>query len=453
VVERVSGADRAALAAAVRIRFFASSRTVVVADGLSFRQALVAGPLAASLAAALLYVEPDAVPASTRDAIRLVLPTAISVVGGPDSVSPIVLGELVGWSDGRLTMLPATPAYPSADSAYHDYNEMLTMIRAAEIAYPDLVHVFSIGRSYQGREIWAAKVSDNVVVDEDEPEVLVDALHHAGEHLGVEQALYLLKVLTTAYATDPTVRRLVDSREVYIIFALNPDGWAYDLTDGYYHAWRKNRQSNAPSAYVGTDLNRNYDYKWGCCGGSSWNTKDWSYRGPSAFSAPETQAFRDFVLSRVVGGKQQIRTHVTLHTNGLLILWPYGYTYTDVPPDMTADDHATFVAMGNAMAARNGYKAQQSSDLYITDGDQIDWMYARQHIFSFTFELYPTEQNVTMLNLYPPDEIIVPQTVRNRSALLYLIDMAACPYAAIGKAAQYCGSSRPGPTPAALGNL
>ncbi len=50
---------------------------------------------------------------------------------------------------------------------------------------------------------------------------------------------------------------------------VNPDGGEYDLTGSPYRAWRKNRQPNAGSSYVGTDLNRNYDYRWGCCGGSS----------------------------------------------------------------------------------------------------------------------------------------------------------------------------------------
>ena len=101
---------------------------------------------------------------------------------------------------------------------------------------------------------------------------------------------------------------------------------------------------------------------------------------------------RDFVLSRVVNGVQQIKTHVTFHTDGELILWPYGYTKTDIPSDMTVDDHATFVAMAKAMAKTNGYTPEQSSDLYVTDGDEIDWLYGVEHIFSFTFELYPVRR-------------------------------------------------------------
>ena len=100
---------------------------------------------------------------------------------------------------------------------------------------------------------------------------------------------------------------------------------------------------------------------------------------------------------------------------------------------MTVDDHAAFVAMGKAMARLNGYKAEQSSDLYITDGDEIDWLYGRHRIFSYTWELYPPETATVWGDHYPADENIAPQTARNRGALLYFIDMAGCPYRAIGK--------------------
>ncbi len=437
-VERVSGLDRYATAAAVAARFAPDSDGVILATGLGFPDALAAVPLASLDGRPILLVRPDPLPEPTRDAIIRARPSSIIAVGGTSVVPDALALEAAAWSDGRLTLPPAGPTYPAYDSRYHDPGEMLLALQTAEVSYPGFVRVFSIGQSDQGREIWAAKISDNVDVDEAEPEVLVDALHHAREHLSIEQALYLLHTLTADYSTDATVRRLVDTREIYIIFAVNPDGWAYDLLPTGYRGWRKNRQPTPGSSAIGTDINRNYDYHWGCCGGSSGTPSAWNYRGPSAFSTPEARAVRDFVLSRVVDGVQQIRTHVTLHTNGELILWPYGYTYTNVPHDMTADDHATFVAMGRAMARTNGYTAQQSSDLYPTDGDEIDWMYGRQHIFSFTFELYPTEQVSSHADHEPPDEVIATQTARNRAALLYLIDMADCPYRAIGKQATYC---------------
>ena len=66
---------------------------------------------------------------------------------------------------------------------------MVAELDQAVADHPDIVAKFSIGTSYQGRELWAAKISDNVATDEDEPEVLFDGLHHAREHLTVEQSL------------------------------------------------------------------------------------------------------------------------------------------------------------------------------------------------------------------------------------------------------------------------
>jgi carboxypeptidase T len=357
----------------------------------------------------------------------------------------LALAALVAAALGAIGAAPASAAdFPPQDSLYHSYSEMVTEIHAVEAAHPDIVHVFSIGKSYQGRDIWAAKISDNVAVDEPEPEIMFDALHHAREHLTVEQALYLFHLLVDNYGTDTQITNLVDSREIWIIFAVNPDGFVYDLTcTGSSHppycAWRKNRQPNPGSSAIGTDLNRNYDYYWGCCGGSSGNPASITYRGPRALWAPEVRALRAFVVSRVIGGVQQIKAHITFHTNGQLILWPYGHTKTDIPPDMTVWDHQVFVAFGKGMAARNGYKPMQSSDLYITDGDQIDWMYGRERIFSYTWELYPPETPTVWGDHYPADEKIAPATSHNRSALLYFLTVGACPYDVTGLGRLNCG--------------
>jgi hypothetical protein len=92
------------------------------------------------------------------------------------------------------------------------------------------------------------------------------------------------------------------------------------------------------------------------------------------------------------------------------------------------------------MAATNGYTAMQSSSLYVTDGDEIDWAYGVQDIFMYTFELYPSHSAVSSTaRFYPPDEVIGPQTERNKAAILMLIEAAGCRYALIGKAKANCG--------------
>ncbi len=329
--------------------------------------------------------------------------------------------------------------FPSYDSNYHDYSEMVAVLQQTAANYPTTMSLFSIGLSYEGRTLWAAKISDNVAVDKDEPEVLLDFHQHAREHLTVEQGLYILNMLTSDYGVDPRVTNIVNSREIWLLFDLNPDGGEYDIATGSYASWRKNRQPNAGSSYVGTDLNRNWSYNWGCCGGSSGTPSSDTYRGAAPFSAPETAAVRDFVNSRVINGVQQIKANIDFHTYDELILWPYGYTYTDVPADMTQDDHDVFVAMGTAMAGSNGYTPEQTSDLYITDGDINAWLYGVHKIFTYCFEMYPATS--AQGGFYPPDEVIPTETARNRSAVLYLLEKAGCPYGVIGKQGQYCNDS------------
>jgi hypothetical protein len=106
---------------------------------------------------------------------------------------------------------------------------------------------------------------------------------------------------------------------------------------------------------------------------------------------------------------------------------------------MTAADHAGLVALGRKMASLNGYRAQQSSDLYITDGDQIDWMYGRHRIFSYTVELYPPETATVWGDHYPPDEKIATETARNKGMVLHLLERAGCPWADSGAANWNCG--------------
>ena len=332
----------------------------------------------------------------------------------------------------------------TVDPAYHTYAQMVAEIGQVAAAHPDIVQLFSIGRSYEGRELWAAKLSDHVAQDEGEPEALFVGHYHAREHLTVEMLLYLLHLLADNYgvAGQEQITGLVDSREIYLIFDMNPDGGEYDTFTGSYQFWRKTRAPN-PDGSIGTDLNRNHGYAWGCCGGSSGSPYDETYRGPAPASAPETQAIQAFVNSRVLAGVQQISVAITFHTFSELVLWPYGHTYEAVPPDMRPDDAATFVKLGQAMAALNGYTAMQSSGLYITDGDLIDWIYGTHHVFGFTFEMYPTGFGID--GFYPPGSAIGPQTARNRDAVLYLLDQAACPYAAAGLQTARCTNGRTNP--------
>lgn len=326
----------------------------------------------------------------------------------------------------------AAREFPAGDERYHTYAELTDRLHAIAADHPDIVQLGSIGKSYQGRELWLLKISDHVATDEPEPEVLVTALTHAREHMTVEQALALIGWLVDGYGTNPRTTAIVDSTELWVIPELNPDGGEWDIRGGRYHHWRKNRQPTPGTSAIGTDLNRNYGYRFDCCGGSSDSPTSLIYHGPRPFSAPETDAERRWILSRRIGGVQQLRLELNLHTAAEYVLYPYGYTTRAVPRDMTGADHLALRALARGVAARNGYRAMQGARWYITDGTSGDWAYARQGIFPLTMELSPA-RSTNPDRFYLPDEQIGPVTERNRKALLWFLEQAGCRTAAAGQ--------------------
>ena len=330
-------------------------------------------------------------------------------------------------------------ANPPVDPGYTDFPEMVAEVDRIVAAFPALASKQVIGTSHEGKNLVVLKISDNVATDEDEPEMLFTANQHAREHLTVEMALFLANMFTSEYATDPKIKKIVDTREIWIAPMANPDGVQFDMSPGpNYKNWRKNRQPNTGSSSVGTDLNRNWAYKWDCCGGASDFKAEDTYHGPTPTSAPETKKLTEFVLSRKVAGVQQIKVHLDIHTYSELVLWPFGYTLsTTVPTSMPIDEYNTHKAIGTEMAMSNGYWPTQASGLYIADGVISDWMWGDQKIVSFTFEMFP-KQPETPPGFYPPASVIPVQTLRNRAAVILLADYADCPFRAIGKEHVFC---------------
>jgi len=332
------------------------------------------------------------------------------------------------------TALPPCPRetdrFPAGYAAYHTYAELCRTLVAAAAAHPDIARLQSIGQSSQGRELFEMEISTHVSDGTHPPGVLFEGGTHGLEHLSVEMPLAIMGWLLDGYGTDPTITRLVQTRAIFLVFEVNPDGAAFDISGGRFHEWRKNRQP-APGGRIGTDLNRNYDDHWGCCGLVSAVPQSSYYRGSAPFSAPETTAMRDFVDSLVFEGRQEIRSAISFHTSGRLILWPYGYTRTAIPGDMTAPDHAILVALARHMASLDGYAAEQASSLYVDSGTARDWFYGKEGIFAFTVELGT--------GTYQRSPVIASETARNRAAVLYLIDMAGCPERATSAAAATCG--------------
>ncbi|RPJ40320.1 MAG: hypothetical protein EHM19_13860, partial [Candidatus Latescibacterota bacterium] len=272
----------------------------------------------------------------------------------------------------------AAPRATLEFGAFHTYAEIDAGFDSLEALYPTLAEKHDIGDSRELRDILALKISDNVASSEGEPEVVFVGCHHAREIISVEMPYLFAEYLLENYGSDSLVTALVDSREIWIVPLVNPDGHQYvvDTDPG----WRKNRRNNGDGSY-GVDLNRNYSYMWGYDDiGSSPSTSSDTYRGPSPASEPEIQALvslfqaRSFVFA------------LSFHSYGRLYLYPWGYVRLP-----TVDDDI-FAAVGESLAAGNGYTPGNgyTGTIYTTNGGSDDWAYAdptKPLCFSFTPEI------------------------------------------------------------------
>jgi murein tripeptide amidase MpaA len=298
----------------------------------------------------------------------------------------VLVDDLVAAHDAALAQFPVaapdalTPTIgQGAMGGHYTLQQMEAILDAFHTQYPQLCSQrASIGLSIEGRDIWMVKISDNVGVDENEPEVLFDAVHHAREPLSMSATLLFMDELLAGYGTDPEATFLIDERELYFVPCLNPDGYEYNrLTNPNGGGmWRKNRRDNGGGIY-GVDLNRNYTTGWSApFGGNSTSPSSDTYRGSAPFSEPETQAIEAFSNLR------QFVTIFTTHTYQDVLLRPWGYQTTD-PANV-----AVYENLGAQMVEGNGLAhGRISTMLYIAAGTSVDHHHQARGSIAFSAEL------------------------------------------------------------------
>jgi hypothetical protein len=247
---------------------------------------------------------------------------------------------------------------------FFNYYEMRDTLRALTLRHPQIAQLDSSMRSLQNRPLYCIKVSDNPQTLEGEPQVFLNGATHAREPLSTHTCVAFASLLCRDYGADSLVTWLVNSREIYIIPVMNPDGYAYNSDSGGTSSnWRKNRHI-IQSPYVGIDLNRNYGYKWGYDDvGSSPSPSSETYRGPARWSEPEVAAIRDFEAAH------KFRTGIDFHTYGRDNLYPWAYAGS-TPPEL-----ALIQEIADTFMANNGYAStgQWYSTLYPSNGTSVDW--------------------------------------------------------------------------------
>lgn len=184
--------------------------------------------------------------------------------------------------------------------------------------------------NFAGQTIYYVRIhGDQSAPEGTKPQILFTGMIHSREVSALMTNMFTMWYLLENYGVDPRITDLIDNNEIYFIPIVNPDGlkWNEIIAPGGGGMQRKNLRVNtgdtgstsSSNNVRGVDLNRNFDYFWGTAGsGSSPTPSSDTYRGPSAFSEPETQILRDFILER------DFKTILMNHSYANSIPHPYG---------------------------------------------------------------------------------------------------------------------------------
>jgi hypothetical protein len=120
----------------------------------------------------------------------------------------------------------AAPAGAATDfSKYHTYQELSAALKAVASAQPTLANVVSIGKTGEGRDLWAVEIAGPGGPPVETRSALLIAANFEADHLvGSELALFIVESLVSSYATDPAVKQRLDSTVIYVVPRMNPDG-------------------------------------------------------------------------------------------------------------------------------------------------------------------------------------------------------------------------------------
>lgn len=115
---------------------------------------------------------------------------------------------------------------------FYKYDELTKILQAWAKKRPQILQLSSIGKSYEDRDIWLVTLTNSETgPDSEKPALWVEANIHASEVTGCTAALHLIHKCLSAYGSDRKVTRALDTRTLYIVPRLNPDGAEWALAD------------------------------------------------------------------------------------------------------------------------------------------------------------------------------------------------------------------------------
>ncbi len=285
--------------------------------------------------------------------------------------------------------IPGFPCYRTVEETY-------ATAEAIVAANPGLATWTDVGDSWEklqdpnnGWDIFVLELTQSTVPGP-KPVFFANFAIHSREYTTAELGTRFAEYLVDNYDVDPDITWLLDHHEVHLMLQSNPDG-RKQAESGLF--WRKNANNNYCSNTNdrGADLNRNFDFEWNCCGGSSGSQCNQTYRGPSAASEPEIQVLQNYVRSifpdqRGPGLNDPAPADATgvaidVHASGELVLWSWGFTF-DPPPNGTA-----LRTFGRKLAFFNDHTPLSVRELTNADGGSSDFYYGELGVAGMGYEL------------------------------------------------------------------
>lgn len=268
-------------------------------------------------------------------------------------------GLTVRWVTDDLKTLKSVKG---VGFSYPTYEELKNELEQVASSYPDICKIESSGTSVQGRHLWWLKISDNVTIEEAEPEIHYISTMHGDEPVGTVLCMKFIEYLTLNYATDSRIKSLIDTTEIWIMPLMNPDG--YEAGE----RWNAN----------GKDLNRSFPR---LLSGNSENL--W----PKVFREPEVAAIMDWSLHHTPV------LSANFHAGALVVNYPFDYT-NELCPDndlfefISREYSSSNIPMyntNNPAVAADGIV--RGVNWYQIDGGMQDWTYLATGNNQVTIEL------------------------------------------------------------------
>ena len=345
---------------------------------------------------------------------------------------------------------------------YKTVEELYTFLDEKVAQYPNLAEKVDIGDSWckshpgscirpepnNGYDLFVMHIT-NRSIPGPKPVTWIDAGIHSREIATPEVAIRFIDYLLTNYQNNADARWLVDWHDIWVMPTFNPDG--HHIVEAGVptpYMFRKNGNNTAgtcawpPSSsnHHGVDDNRNFPFKWGCCGGSSGSPCTQTYRGTAQNSEDETAAVTAKIRQLIPDQRGPLDSDMApitttgvyqnIHTVVPVNLIPWGWTSSASPNDTDLRNIARHVSSPQLQPPGNNYPyGTISQELYIVDGGSIDWAYGELGVMGLSTELSGGD-------FLPPYSCIdnpgcdspVGIWPENRGMLLHLAKIARTPY-------------------------